>query len=222
MSRHRAGQFVFVCGLLCASLNGAVAASGRMVEKLTPDIFSEALDSLGLKYQTANDPRGYPMVIVDQRRLPVQQFNILFFGCNAKGECEDVALWSWYKPDHPVSDRAIFAWNNPLARGRRWTTGYVDDQNDPALVLNINATGGIGEEALKILVNTYVQDLFDFKKVVDASAKTAANEGREADTSDQPVTASALLPSDVHYMTALIKKYGAGGYARTKQSEVKH
>lgn len=194
------------------------SANSGLIEKLNTDIVSSALDTIGLTYKVGTDPRGYPMIMVDNRRLPVAQFNILFFGCNARGECEDITLWSWYKLDRPVSDKAIFAWNNPFGKQRRWTTGYLDDQNDPALVLNINATGGIGEGALQILVNTYIEDLFDFKDAI-TSDKTSENE--TAPGTAKGIKAAALLPSDVVYMTGLIKKHGLDSYRQTKQTDVK-
>ncbi len=192
-------------------------AVARLIEKISPEIVTAALDTIGLSYKIATDPRGFPMIMVDQRKLPVQQFNILFFGCDAQSECDDITLWSWYDLGHTVSDKAIFAWNNPFGKQRRWTTGYLDEQNDPALALNINATGGIGEEALQILINTYVEDIFDFKEAI-TSDKTSSNETPGAPA----VRAAALLPEDVRKMTGLIKDYGAASFRMTKETETKH
>jgi hypothetical protein len=208
-------------GLAAISLSPAAARHGDMIEKITPDIVTAALDTVGLTYKVETDPRGFPMVMVDQRRLPVAQFNILFFGCNAQSECEDITLWSWYDLGHSVSDKAIFAWNNPFGKSRRWTTGYLDEQNDPALVLNINATGGIGEEALQILLNTYIEDLFDFKEAI-TSDKTSSNETPGDKTAAQAIQARALLPTDVRKLTGLIKTYGAAGFRMTKETDTKH
>jgi hypothetical protein len=205
-------------GAQAAERTRSSSANSGMIEKITPDNVTSTLDTIGLTYKAGTDPRGYPMIVVDNRRLPVAQFNVLFFGCNAKAECEDITLWSWYDLDQPVSDKAIFAWNNPFGKTRRWTTGYLDEQNDPALVLNINATGGIGEEALQILVNTYIEDLFDFKDAI-TSEKTSENE--TAPGTSNGIKAAALLPSDVLHMTGLIKAHGLGGYRLTKQTDVK-
>lgn len=211
-------------GLAAISLSPATAAaarSGGMIEKITPEIVSAALDTVGLTYKLQTDPRGFPMIMVDQRRLPVAQFNVLFFGCNAQSQCEDISLWSWYDLKQSVSDKAIFAWNNPLGKSRRWSTGYLDEQNDPALVLNINATGGIGEEALQILVNTYVEDLFDFKDAI-STAKTSSNELPGDKAAMQSIKAADLVPSDVRVMTNLIKAYGGDSYRMTKETDTKN
>jgi hypothetical protein len=213
-----AGLGLVAFGVEAVERSRSSSANSAMIEKLTPDIVSTALDSIGLTYKAGTDPRGFPMIMVDNRRLPVAQFNVLFFGCNARSECEDITLWSWYDLDKPVSEKAIFAWNNPFGKSRRWTTGYLDEQNDPALVLNINATGGIGEEALQILVNTYIEDLFDFKDAI-TSEKTSENE--TAPGASNGIKAAALLPGDVLQMTGLIKAHGLGGYRMTKQTDVK-
>jgi hypothetical protein len=206
---------------VCALASSGAAARGGMIEKLTPNIVSAALDTIGLSYKLETDPRGFPMLMVDQRRLPVAQFNILFFGCDAKGECEDISLWSWYDLDRAVSEKAIFAWNNPFGKSRRWTTGYLDEQNDPALVLNINATGGLGEEALQILVNTYIEDLFDFKEAITQD-KTSSNESAPDGADAQSIKAAALLPGDVRELTGLIKSHGAMSFRMTKETNTKH
>src|SRR5262249_24069465 len=201
---------------LAVSLAGAASAGSRdMLDKLQPQNLTAVLDALGLTYKVTTDPRGYPMVMVDPRRMPVAQFNILFFGCNARSECDDVSLWSWYDIKQPVSDKAIFAWNNPFGKSRRWSTGYLDVQNDPALVLNINATRGIGAEAVQILVNTYVQDIFDFRDATTGRAKTSANDAPAAPAGKGfgSVRAADLLPTDVRKMTNLVKTYGATSYA---------
>lgn len=200
----------------------APAQSAPMLEKITPDVVTAALETVGLSYKIETDPRGFPMVMVDRQKLPVAQFNVLFFGCDAKGACEDIALWSWYDLGYRVSDKAIFAWNNPLGKARRWTTGYLDEQNDPALVLNINATGGIGQEAVQILFNTYIEDLFDFKDAI-SSARTSSNENDKSTGHGvvESVSAKDIVPSDIRTVTRLIKDHGSAGYKVTKQTDTK-
>jgi hypothetical protein len=188
-----------------------------MIEKFTPENVGATLEGIGVAYSIETDPRGFPMLIVDARRLPVQQFNIMFFSCDkVSSECDDIALWAWYDMG-PVSEKAIFAWNDPF-QGRRWSTGYIDQDDDPALVMNINATGGIGERALQILVNTYVEDLFAFRDLLK-DQKVSENDTGSSRRAE--ARGASLVDGEVLGMIELVKDYGAESFAHTKEAEKK-
>jgi hypothetical protein len=198
-----------------ASDDASSDGDGPIMDHFGPQDVATAFDALGLPYSIETDPRGYPMIVVDPRPFPVQQFNVLFFGCGSvDAKCEDISLWSWYDMKGAASQKAISAWNNPF-KERRWSTAYLDDDGDPSLVLNINATGGIGERALQILVNTYLEDVFAFHDMI-TGAKSASNDADD----DVPASASGFASSgvdpDVLEMTDLVKEYGGDAFAHTK------
>lgn len=201
--------------------------SDKVVEKLTPAIVSETLDALSIKYEIQTDPRGYPMIAVETAPFPVRQFNILFFSCDGvESECDDIALWAWYDIGGDVSEKAIFAWNDPF-QGRRWSTAYLDKDSDPALVMNINATGGLGERNLQILVNTFVEDMFafhDLLKEQQVSSNNAADDVANAPSATNGAAvgyASSDVDGDILDMTALIKEFGGASFGRVKQTNKK-
>ncbi len=200
------------------------SGSDTLLEKITPQDVTDALDALSIGYEVQTDPRGFPMVVVDPRKFPAQQFNILFFSCDkVEGQCDDIALWAWYDKSGEVNDKAIYAWNDPF-QARRWSTAYVDKDNDPSLVMNINATGGIGERALQILVNTYVEDLFAFSDLLKANTSQKTSDNSDSSSSSVSYSAddtSAAVDGDIIAMTDLIKEYGGSTYEHVKQDEKK-
>ena len=207
-----------------STVSAPASGPDTLIEKITPQDVTAALDALSISYEVQTDPRGFPMVVVDPRKFPAQQFNILFFSCDkVEGQCDDIALWAWYDKKGTVNDKAIYAWNDPF-QARRWSTAYVDKDNDPSLVMNINATGGIGERALQILVNTYVEDIFAFNDLLKTATtqQTSDNGGSSLSTpSYSAADTAAAVDGDVLAMTNLIKVYGGSTYEHVKQDEKK-
>ncbi|MFZ1988961.1 MAG: hypothetical protein WAW96_04240 [Alphaproteobacteria bacterium] len=206
-----------------ATVSAPSSGPDTLLEKITPQDVTSALDALNIPYQVQTDPRGFPMVVVDPRKFPIQQFNILFFSCDkVEGQCDDIALWAWYDKAGQVNEKAIYAWNDPF-QARRWSTAYVDKDNDPSLVMNINATGGIGERALQILVNTYIEDLFAFKDLLKTAttAQTSENTSSSSSAPSYGWDTSAAVDGDIIAMTNLIKVYGGSTYEHVKEDEKK-
>ena len=206
---------VLAVGGLAAS---AGAFASGMLHQIAPQDVTAALDEIGMGYSVELDPRGFPMVQVDVSVMPAQQFNILFFACDElSGACEDITLWSWYDASGLDVQGAINAWNDPFQGMRRWSTGYLDDENDPALILNVNATGGLGAQNLQLMLNTYVEDMFAFEEGLAGGAMADASDADEA----QPVLTAALLNDEIAYMTRLVKDYGGSAFSQTKQTDKK-
>lgn len=216
MVKSTIGMLALLAGLGAAA--PALASSNGLIEKLTPENVGAALDALGLPYSVEPDPRGYPMILVNPKPFPVQQFNIMFFACDTVSvECEDVTLWAWYDVGGRVSPDVINIWNDPFQGARRWSTGYLDQEDDPALIMNINATGGIGERALQILVNTYIEDIFAFEEALENGGKVA-----ESQVDREDVSARALVDREVVRLTTLVKDFGGTSFGQTKRTDKKH
>jgi len=212
----------FVAASLSLSLAAgtAFAADGAMLDKLTPENVGATLEALNIPYSLETDPRGYPMLVVNPAKFPVRQFNVMFFSCDkVAAECDDITLWAWYDLGGPVSPKAVISWNDPF-KDRHWTTAYIDKDNDPALTMNINATGGIGERALQILVNTYVEDIFSFRDALKES-QVSMNDAPSGGGVDDAVRGFSLVDGDVLEMTELVKEFGGEGFAHVKEVDKK-
>lgn len=200
---------------LAGFIGAAFAGSGQMLEKITPDDVVATLDELGVGYAVDIDPRGFPMITVDPSLFPAEQVNIMFFACDDVSlACDDITLWSWYQSPGAGVQGAVNAWNDPFQGDRRWSTSYLDNENDPALVLNINATGGIGTDALRIMINTYIEDMFAFEDFLQGDKVADAG---EMDGSAPALTAALMDPEMVR-LTSLLKDFGGDGFAHAKQS----
>jgi hypothetical protein len=142
----------------------AVAAAGtpavaQTLTKLTVEDVGAAVQAAGHTYQTSTAEDGTPIIEIDTSGSKAQQLEVAFFECDQKGACEDVMVWSWYSVPGLTVDK-INSWN----QNGRWTRAYIDSDKDPRLEMDINATGGIGTDALAILVNTFFNQDGEFSK----------------------------------------------------------
>lgn len=152
---------IFLTSLI-AALFLALPAKAQMIEKLTVDNVSNTLTELNLRFVETQDNRGYPLIqVVTEGTFAARNINIFFYGCDSSG-CEDITLYSWYEPPARVGPDTIYEWNDIFRRSRNWSRAYIDEEGDPILTMNVNATGGIGADALQILVNTYLIECQDF------------------------------------------------------------
>lgn len=126
-------------------------ATAQSVDKITTKEVFAVLDELGLSYTVERDFEDMPRVNVNTAALPAEQMSISFYDCDANDQCEDIMIWSWYtgKP----SMETVNAWNEE----NRFTRAYIDEDQDAVLETDINATGGIGTDAIGILMRTYFE-----------------------------------------------------------------
>jgi hypothetical protein len=160
-STMRPSAIFFVAAIMLAgSLSACVGTAPRVADttkKMTTELVGSVLDELGLDYAERINDDGSPYLeLVLPANLPGEQAIVFFHECAPGGTCEDIRLWSWY--DTTPSLDVLNQWN---ADGR-WTKAYLDLDRDAVLEMDINATGGIGTEALAILINTYFMRMQDF------------------------------------------------------------
>lgn len=146
---------------LAATLLLTVSAHAQSITKLTPDNVGATLAANGMRYVESSDNRGYPLLQVETAGFRAENINVFFYGCSSLG-CEDITLYSWYRPAGTVTQQQINSWNDIFQSTRNWSRAYIDEEGDVVLTMNINATGGIGADALQILVNTYLVEAQDF------------------------------------------------------------
>ncbi len=140
----------------------ATSANAQSITKLTAENVGATFATNGFRFLESADNRGYPLIQVETGGLiHAENINVFFYGCVPEG-CEDITLYSWYEPATPVTAAQINTWNDIFQSTRNWSRAYIDDEGDVILVMNINATGGIGPDALQILINTYLVEAQDF------------------------------------------------------------
>ena len=120
---------------------------------------TDALQANGFRTEVSRDDAGDPVVTVTlaPQRYGTRQARIEFYGC-AAGGCEDILLHATVRPARPVALKTVNDWNSRS----RWVRAYLDEDRQPVLEMDINAYGGIGEDALESLLMTYFAQLADF------------------------------------------------------------
>jgi hypothetical protein len=150
----------YLIGVTVAALCGLTmpAYAAKAVITLSAATVGAALDNAGYSYTQRTGDDGSPVIDVDVGDLKAEQVVITFYECDAQGACQDILLWSWYSTPKRTAADVINSWNADT----RWVRAYLDKDKDPVLEMDINATGGIGNEALQILINTYFEFIPDF------------------------------------------------------------
>lgn len=143
-------RFGMLALVAVAAAAATPAFAQQTITKLTVAEVGAAVQAAGHSYQASTAEDGTPILQIDTAGSKAQQLEVAFFECDAKGACEDIMIWSWYSVPGLTVDK-INSWN----QNGRWTRAYIDGDKDPRLEMDINATGGIGVEALNILVNTF-------------------------------------------------------------------
>lgn len=143
--------------LVAVAAAATPAFAQQALTKLTVEEVGAAVEAAGHSYQASTAEDGTPVIQIDAPSSKAQQIEVAFFECDAKGGCEDIMIWSWYSVPGLTVDK-INSWN----QNGRWTRAYIDGDKDPRLEMDINATGGIGTEALDILVNTFFRQDAEF------------------------------------------------------------
>ncbi len=143
-------------------------ASAQVIDRLTVENVGAALNAAGYRYVEAADNRGNPLLRVDGTSLGANNFNVMFYACDGDLGCEDITLWSWYSVNGPVDNEFLHVWNDVFRQARNWSRAYVDEDGDPVLTMNINATGGLGSYNLQIMINTYVAEAQIFRGFIGA------------------------------------------------------
>lgn len=134
-------------------------AQAQMFDKMTVPLVQQALTNAGLTSQAFRDGAGDPALAITSLIPGAGDVAVIFYDCNELDQCEDITMWGWLEGYQGVPAEAIHVWNDVFRGGRTWSRAYKDVDNDLALTLNINATGGIGVRALQILINTHLADL---------------------------------------------------------------
>ncbi len=139
------------------------SASAQMIDKLTVENVGAAINAAGFRYVETRDNRGYPLLQIEiGDEIDAVNVNVLFYGCAANDQCEDITLFGYFEPPRPLPASAYHVWNDVFRQARNWTRAYADEEGDTILVMNINATGGLGSDALTILLSSYLIEARDF------------------------------------------------------------
>ncbi len=154
--------------LVCALV--ALPSTSRAQEKLDyidPLTVGRILQSMRLSYQTQFDGANKPKLVITDKNLRSEQFEVYFFNCKDGTECESITLWSWYHPTTPQNYFKSNSWN----KKNRFVKAYLDDEYQPVMEMDINAQGGINRRNLEILIRAYVTTMDGYADFMTVAKK---------------------------------------------------
>ncbi len=142
------------------------ASAAAVIDKVTPEMVSDALRKYGLSFEPQRDRAGDPLLIVRPGPLIHDQgMAVIFYGCEEGDACDTFSLYTFFKTDRPLEDETYHIWND-IFRVRTWTKAFRDSDGDTGLVLNVNAVGGVGLPSLDFLVSVFLTEINAFRDAV--------------------------------------------------------
>ncbi|MGF1455789.1 MAG: YbjN domain-containing protein [Alphaproteobacteria bacterium] len=153
------------------------AAKKKVIEKFTPAMVGETLQSYGLSFETQRDRSGDPLLIVKPGPLVHDQgMAVIFYGCDGADACDTFSLYTFFKTDKPLEAEKYHIWND-IFRIRTWTKAFQDSDGDTCLVLNVNAVGGVGRPSLEFLFSVFLTEVNAFRDAIQGKKTATKTDG---------------------------------------------
>jgi putative sensory transduction regulator len=139
-------------------LMGAASASAAIYPDIgvTAGQVAAVLQAKGYQATIGKDGSGDPMV---SSSADGTKFKVLFYGCKGTQRCTALEFLVGFDLDKGMSMEKLNKWN----RDSRFGHAYLDDENDPYLQLDINASPGFTSESMAGYVETWAGLVPKFK-----------------------------------------------------------
>lgn len=125
-----------------------------VLTRVTPKMVEAVLQGMGVSYQRSVDSQGDPMFSFKLSTYDVAMYS---YDCNADG-CASLRLFAGFRMDEPPTVEHINAWN----RTKRFSTAYLDSEDDPCLDEDLIVNGGVTAGAIEQFILNYRTRLNEF------------------------------------------------------------
>jgi uncharacterized protein YdgA (DUF945 family) len=142
----------------------AAMPPGGLVSQLDTQLIGQIIEEAGFTFEASQDQDGDPAIHVDPSDTGAQFINVAFYDCEDE-RCHDIQLTSAFATKKPASLKAVNDWNVR----NRWARAYVDPKGRAVLEMDIKGFGGIGEDALKSSISSYLATTYDFGQAMGVS-----------------------------------------------------
>ena len=130
--------------LVAAALTGSAAAArpaatvsaSATASAGSPEGLATTLGAAGYQVVLDKDGSGDPRLKVTRDAV---HFVVSFFGCTEHADCTSIMFYYGRSTNGEVSVGRVNGWN----KGQRWGRGYIDNDADPCLELDVDMTGGM-------------------------------------------------------------------------------
>lgn len=147
---------MFLRGLALASFWLASPAMAQQVAAANPDSVATALRAKGYQAELTKQSDGDPMI---RSASSGAKFVILFMGCSNNHDCTTVQFYAGFKAEGSPATR-MNEWN----RTKRFARGYIDNEGDPVVEMDLDLdVGGMSTALFQANVDTWVSLLDSFR-----------------------------------------------------------
>lgn len=145
--------------LLIFTLIALAPARAQDAVTATPERITQILQDLGYRAQIDEDSYGDPLIISAAEGV---DFRVVFYNCE-DGECGSIGFSAGFDLASASTATAMNEWN----RGKRFARGFIDDEGDPFLVMDLDLEHGMDDEAFKGNLALWANLLSDFQTHID-------------------------------------------------------
>ena len=155
--RNRVLTMSLAAGILGVSavLAGALPDGGATAAEV-----AGVLQDKGYRAEITTDSAGDPLI---DSAADGTKFSVYFYGCEGEEpRCNAIQFMAAFDLEEGLSLEQINLWN----REHRFGRGYLDDENDPFVEMDLDVEYGFTTEALANNLDTWVAVLPGFKEFI--------------------------------------------------------
>lgn len=125
--------------------------SGQVLFTVTPQVIGTILTRHGIEHQTVLDADGDPMIRGTNDSQSWTGMFVVFWDCNNSG-CQRFRLNAWHTLGHTIHHDFTNEFNEQIM----WVRGYVDQDGDFMIEMDVNVGQGLGFEGLEYLFSQFI------------------------------------------------------------------
>ena len=147
---------------LAAAILGASATLAEPVPDggMTAAEVAKVLHDKGYRAEITTDSVGDPLI---ESGVDGTHFSVYFYGCEGEvPRCNSIQLMAAFDLEEGLSLERINLWN----REHRFGRGYLDDESDPFVEMDLDVEFGFSTEALANNLDTWSSVLPGFKEFI--------------------------------------------------------
>jgi hypothetical protein len=133
----------------------ASASTGSLIDATDVDAILAVAKVYG-DATASKDSHGDPIVKIKSKG---NSWVIYFYGCSKGASCASVQFYYGFTATTKPTPAQINDWN----KTKRWARAYIDDENDPNIVQDINLAGGVARPNFDASLSRWTDTIGDFK-----------------------------------------------------------
>lgn len=142
---------------LAAGGAAAAAPTSSAISAGNPEQIATTLGAAGYQVVLDKDGAGDPRLKVTRDAV---RFVVNFYGCTDHADCTSIMFYFGRATHGEISVGRVNGWN----KGQRWARGYIDNDADPCLEMDVEMTGGVPAAQFTKLLGHWWDALTSFRE----------------------------------------------------------